>query len=114
MRIIITILISFLSFNLFGQTEKYLMPEKDTMDVIKIAFTDVKKFTMNVGKYSAIQPVAVDTLKPKGDYFLPSRILYDEALKSIWNLFNTEDKAYLKISTSKLIIKQVEPIPIPR
>ena len=121
MKTLIIILISFLSFNLFGQInpfndkpEEYLMPEKDTMDVIKIAFADIKKYTLNVGKYSAIVPVVLDTLYPKGVYFLPHRILYDEDLKSIWNLFKTEEKNYLKISTKTLIKKTVSPQLIPK
>jgi len=110
MKTIIIIFSLFLSINLFGQvqiTDKYLLPKNDTMDVIKIAFADIEKFTMDVGKFSRIEPVVVDTLLPKGDYFLPKRCLYDADMKSIRNLLNAESKQYLKISTKKLIPKAV-------
>jgi len=125
MKTITIILISFSPLGLFGQIhtgdfsqfddkpEKYLMPEKDTMEVIKIKFEDVKKYSIKVG-FCETQPIVVNSLLLNGDYFLPHRILYDEDLKSIWDLFDTEEKNYLKISTKTLIKKTVSPQPIPK
>ncbi len=110
MKTIIILTGLLLSINLFSQIQiidKYLIPKNDTMDVIKIEFVDIEKFTMDVGKFSRIEPVVVDTLLPKGDYFLPKRCLYDADMKSIRNLLNAESKQYLKISTKKLIPKAV-------
>ena len=104
MRIILLIFV-FFALNIQAQmqiTDKYLMPINDTMGVIKIEFADIEKFTMNVGQFSRIEPVVVDTLLSKGDYFLPKRCLYDEDMTSIRELLGVESKQYLIISQKKL------------
>ena len=91
--------------------EKYLMPVNDTMDVIRIPYLQVKNFTMDIGKYSRIEPVPVDTLNPTGVHFLPHRCLYDEDMISIRNALDGLNKRYLIISQKKLALKegQIEP-----
>jgi len=91
--------------------EKYLMPVNDTMDVIRIPYLQVANFTMDVGKYSRIEPVPVDTLNPTGAHFLPHRCLYDEDMTSIRDVLEGLNKRYLVISQRKLVLKegQVEP-----
>ena len=87
-------------------TDKYLMPINDTMDVIRIPYLQVDAFTMNVGQYSRIEPVPVDTLNPTGAHFLPLRCLYDKDMTSIRSLLNQRVKRYLIISQNKLILKE--------